>query len=68
MAKTLGAGRIIGIARGEKALAEVSGLHERILLDGKDPTKTDFSKLGDHVDVILDYVYGPIHSCAAFGA
>lgn len=59
VAKALGAGRIIGIARGEKALAEVDGLHERIVLDGTDPSKTDFSRLGGHVDVILDYVYGP---------
>lgn len=59
IAKALGAGHIIGIARGEKALAEVDGLHERIVLDGTDPAKTDFSALGGHVDVVLDYVYGP---------
>lgn len=59
IARALGAGRIIGIARGEKALAEVDGLHERIALDGTDPANTDFSKLGGHVDVVLDYVYGP---------
>ncbi|KAK7704972.1 hypothetical protein SLS64_008320 [Diaporthe eres] len=59
VAKALGAGRIVGIARGEKALADVAGLHERIVLDGTDPAKTDFSKLGGHVDLILDYVYGP---------
>lgn len=59
IAKALGAGRVIGIARDEKALAEVDGLHERIVLDGTDPARTDFSKLGGHVDVILDYVYGP---------
>lgn len=35
IAKALGAGRIIGIARGEKALAEVDGLHERIVLDAR---------------------------------
>lgn len=59
IAKALGAGRVIGIARGEKALSEVDGLHERIVLDGTDPTSTDFSKLCGHVDVVLDYVYGP---------
>ncbi|KAL1864204.1 hypothetical protein Daus18300_007801 [Diaporthe australafricana] len=59
IAKALGAGRIIGIARSESALAEVDGLHDRIVLDGTGPAKTDFSKLGGHVDVVLDYVYGP---------
>lgn len=59
IAKALGAGRIVGIARNEKALAEIDGLHERIVLDGTDPTRSDFSKLGGHVDVVLDYVYGP---------
>ncbi|KAJ0118138.1 Quinidine resistance protein 1 [Diaporthe amygdali] len=59
IAKALGAGRVIGIARGEKALAEVDGLDEKIVLDGTDPAKTDFSKLGGQVDVVLDYVYGP---------
>jgi NADPH:quinone reductase-like Zn-dependent oxidoreductase len=59
IARALGAGRVVGIARGEKALAEVNGLDQRIVLDGADPTRTDFSKLGGHVDVVLDYVYGP---------
>ncbi|KAI3402101.1 hypothetical protein diail_30 [Diaporthe ilicicola] len=59
MAKALGASRIIGVARSEKALAEIEGLHERIVLHGADPAKTDFSKLGGQVDVVLDYVYGP---------
>ncbi|KAK2613711.1 hypothetical protein N8I77_000603 [Diaporthe amygdali] len=59
IAKALGAGRVIGIARGEKALAEVDGLDEKIVLDATDPAKTDFSKLGGQVDVVLDYVYGP---------
>ncbi|KUI69131.1 Quinidine resistance protein 1 [Cytospora mali] len=59
IARALGAGRIIGIARGERALAEVEGLDERIVLDGEDPARTDFSALGGQVDVVLDYVYGP---------
>ncbi|KUI53871.1 MFS antiporter QDR2 [Cytospora mali] len=59
VARALGAGRVIGVARGEKALAEVEGLDERIVLDGEDPARTDFSTLGGQVDVVLDYVYGP---------
>lgn len=59
IARALGASRVVGIARGEKALTEVDGLDERVVLDGEDPARTDFSKLGGHVDVVLDYVYGP---------
>lgn len=59
IATALGAGRVVGIARSEKALAGVDGLDERVVLDGEDPAKTDFSKVGGHVDVVLDYIYGP---------
>lgn len=59
IARALGAGRVVGIARGGRALAGVAGLDERVALDGQDPARTDFSKLGGHVDVVLDYVYGP---------
>jgi NADPH:quinone reductase-like Zn-dependent oxidoreductase len=60
IARALGASRVVGIARGGEALAEVDGLDGRIVLDGADPARTDFSGLGlGHVDVVLDYVYGP---------
>jgi NADPH:quinone reductase-like Zn-dependent oxidoreductase len=56
LAKSMGAGKIIGIARNELKLSEID-LDERIIL--QDPAdKTDFSPAAD-VDVILDYVYGP---------
>lgn len=55
-ARTLGAGKVIGCARDQKALAE-AGLDETIVL--ADPVEsTDFSK-AENVDVILDYMYGP---------
>ncbi|KAL8819832.1 MAG: hypothetical protein Q9191_007645 [Dirinaria sp. TL-2023a] len=56
LARHLGAQRVVGVARDEAALSTL-GLDETITL--KEPVKqTDYSKLG-HVDVILDYVYGP---------
>jgi NADPH:quinone reductase-like Zn-dependent oxidoreductase len=55
LARTLGAGKVIGVARNLKALEELE-LDERIQL--RDPVEsTDFSKVGD-VDVVLDYLYG----------
>lgn len=59
IARALGAGRVIGIARSQAAMDEIRGLDETIVLDGEDPAKTDFSRLGGQVDVVLDYVYGP---------
>jgi NADPH:quinone reductase-like Zn-dependent oxidoreductase len=57
VARHLGAKRVIGLARNMSALKE-RGLDEAIQI--KDPVEeTDLSKIG-HVDVILDYVYGPI--------
>ncbi|KAG0645469.1 hypothetical protein D0Z07_8547 [Hyphodiscus hymeniophilus] len=57
VARHLGAKRIVGVARNLSALSQL-GLDETIEM--KEPVEeTDFSKLG-HVDVILDYVYGPI--------
>ncbi|KAL3295517.1 quinone oxidoreductase [Colletotrichum asianum] len=50
--RSKGAGRVIGIARNEAALAGMP-LDERIVLG----PGTDWSKLGE-VDVVLDYVYG----------
>ncbi|KAI8955317.1 hypothetical protein F4801DRAFT_528826 [Xylaria longipes] len=57
VAKALGAGRVIGVARSEAALAEVEGLDEFVVQ--KDPIKdTDFSQV--QCDVVLDYVYGDL--------
>ncbi|KFY35300.1 hypothetical protein V494_06038 [Pseudogymnoascus sp. VKM F-4513 (FW-928)] len=57
VARHLGAKRVIGVARNLSALQSL-GLDEAIQM--QDPVEnTDFSNLG-HVDVILDYVYGPI--------
>ncbi|KAK5058901.1 hypothetical protein LTR84_011165 [Exophiala bonariae] len=55
-ARSLGAARVIGIARNQKELAAID-LDERIVLKDN-PAETDYSSLGD-VDVILDYLYGP---------
>lgn len=50
--------RIIGVARNASKLAAVSGLDSAITI--ADPVaSTDFSQLGE-VDVILDYLYGPV--------
>ncbi|KAF2813640.1 GroES-like protein [Mytilinidion resinicola] len=55
VARALGAGRVIGVARNAAKLATL-GLDEAIAL--RDPvTETDFGTLGD-VDVVLDYIYG----------
>ncbi|KAF2963338.1 hypothetical protein GQX73_g10239 [Xylaria multiplex] len=55
VAKALGAGKIIGVARNEAALAKIEGLDEFIVQ--KDPvTDTDFSQVD--CDIVLDYVYG----------
>lgn len=48
---------MIGAARNKAAL-DTLGLDETILIEDN-PENTDFSKLSD-VDVILDYVYGPV--------
>jgi len=56
LVRSLGAAKVIGLARNLTAL-EALDLDETIQL--MDPAeKTDFSKLGD-VDVILDYLWGP---------
>jgi len=55
LARALGAGKFIGVARNVKKMLDL-GLDETIEL--KEPvTETDFSKAND-VDVILDYLYG----------
>ena len=57
LARALGAKRIIAAARNQAAL-EALGADETIVL-AEDPDKTDFKSVGE-VDVILDYVYGPL--------
>jgi NADPH:quinone reductase-like Zn-dependent oxidoreductase len=57
LARALGAKRIIAAARNQAAL-ESLGADENIVL-ADEPGKTDFSTIGE-VDVILDYVYGPL--------
>ena len=56
MARALGAGHVIGCARDEKKMADLD-LDEAIHLCD-DVADTDFSSL-EHVDIILDYLYGP---------
>ena len=54
--RALGAGRVTGCARSQSKLDELDLDHSIRL---RDPVvDTDFSSL-DHIDVILDYVYGP---------
>ena len=54
LARSLGGGKVIGVARNLAKLAELD-LDETIQL--MDPVeKTDFSNLGD-VDVVLDYLF-----------
>jgi NADPH:quinone reductase-like Zn-dependent oxidoreductase len=55
--KALGAAKVIGVARGEEALAAVEGLDGHIVLQST-VTETDFS--GIEPDVILDYIYGDV--------
>jgi NADPH:quinone reductase-like Zn-dependent oxidoreductase len=57
VAKALGAGKVIGVARNEASLAEVEGLDTSIVQ--RDPvTETDFSQVD--CDVVLDYVAGDL--------
>lgn len=64
LARKLGAGRVIGVARNQAALEAVAGLDVRVPITTEegDPSKstTDFSAIPkDGVDVVLDYIYGP---------
>lgn len=52
-----GAGKVIGVARNAKDMSSLN-LDQVVVLADK-PAETDFSVLGD-VDVILDYLYGPV--------
>lgn len=57
LARILGAKKVIGAARNRSAL-ETLGLDESIVI-ADEASETDFSSLAD-VDVVLDYVYGPL--------
>ncbi|KAK0938723.1 hypothetical protein LTR29_009691 [Friedmanniomyces endolithicus] len=57
LARALGAKKVIGAARNKTVLGTL-GLDAMVVLADK-PEDTDWSSLGD-VDVILDYVYGPV--------
>ena len=54
-ARTLGAGTIIGVARNEAQMKEMSLDGFVVLKDN--PDESDWAKIGE-VDVILDYLYG----------
>lgn len=58
LARTLGAGRVIGAARSKAAMDGIEGIDEKVVIAEK-VEETDFSALGD-VDVVIDYVYGPL--------
>ncbi|KAI1419226.1 hypothetical protein F5Y12DRAFT_779016 [Xylaria sp. FL1777] len=57
VAKGLGAGKVIGVARDAAALAKIEGLDESIVQKGP-ITDTDFSQVV--CDVVLDYVFGDL--------
>ncbi|KAI1111474.1 hypothetical protein F5Y14DRAFT_308826 [Nemania sp. NC0429] len=56
-ARALGAGKVIGVARNEAALAATEGLDE-FIVQREVVADTDFSKV--ECDVVLDYVYGDL--------
>ena len=58
VARRLGAGKVIGVARDETKLKGITDLNGYIVQ--KDPPETsEFASIG-HVDVVLDYVYGEV--------
>ncbi|RDX44300.1 NAD(P)-binding protein [Lentinus brumalis] len=57
-ARKLGATKVIGVARNAAKLAAVPNIDVQVVI-GDPVTSTDFSQLGE-VDVILDYLYGPL--------
>ncbi|KAG8525805.1 uncharacterized protein KY384_000565 [Bacidia gigantensis] len=62
VAKTFGAGRVVGVARNEGAMKAIGGLDEGVVLKEK-AEETDWAKVGE-VDVVLDYLYGaPAKAC-----
>ena len=56
VARALGAGKVIGVARNETALKGIAGL-DGYVVQKEPPETSDFASIG-HVDVVLDYVYG----------
>jgi NADPH:quinone reductase-like Zn-dependent oxidoreductase len=58
LSRTLGAGKVIGCARNEKAMNAMG--YDDVVVLREPATDTDFSSIAADVDVILDYVYGPI--------
>jgi NADPH:quinone reductase-like Zn-dependent oxidoreductase len=56
LARILGAGKVIGVARNVPAM-QALGYDDTIELQS-DVAKTDYSKV-ENVDVVLDYIYGP---------
>ncbi|KAM3584460.1 hypothetical protein VKS41_003274 [Umbelopsis sp. WA50703] len=62
IAKSLGASRVIGAGRNQKALDSLlgKGLDATITLsDDTEKTKQDFARTAANVDVVLDYLWGP---------
>ncbi|KAI1198829.1 hypothetical protein F5X97DRAFT_140881 [Nemania serpens] len=57
VARALGAGKVVGVARNEAALAETEGLDE-FVVQRDVIADTDFSKV--ECDVVLDYVFGDL--------
>lgn len=57
VARILGAGKVIGMSRSKETLAKV-GVDEMIILDDE-ISRTDCSAAAG-VDIILDYLYGPV--------
>ena len=57
-ARRLGATKVIGVARNAAKLAAVPNIDVQVIIE-EPVTSTDFSQLGE-VDVILDYLYGPL--------
>lgn len=58
LAKALGAGKVVGVARNEATMETIDGLDEKIVLKAEEGGEgTNFEGVG-HVDVVLDYLYG----------
>lgn len=56
IAKQMGAGRIVGVARNEGAMKAIKGLDQCVVLKDK-AEETQWDKFGP-VDIVLDYLYG----------
>ncbi|SIR64439.1 quinone oxidoreductase family protein [Williamsia sterculiae] len=61
-AKLLGAGRVIAVGRNPARLAQLSDLGADVaipLLDDDSATAAAISEVGEGVDIVLDYLWGP---------